>query len=101
MTKPNKNMLKRLTNHQAGKSQRKLAKKFNCHQSYIRKTLKQKTEIVLRKMREKIPQRTDPQKPVRDQNALLYCENTKLRKKMHLDDESYFNLWLSTINGNV
>ena len=78
MTKPNINMLKRLTNHQVGNSQRKLARKFNCHQSYISKTLKQKTEIVLRK-REKIPQRIDPQKLVRDQNALLYCENTKIK----------------------
>ena len=51
--------------------------------------------------REKIPQRTDPQKPVRNQNALLYCEITKIPKKWILDDESYFKQSHSTINGNV
>ena len=98
MTKVNVSKLKRKVNNKTGLSQSMLAKRFKCHQTYIGKTLQHKTNIELRK-KEKIPDRTPEQKV----KARPKC-TTLLRKYKDyawiMDDESYFTLSHSTINGN-
>lgn len=51
MTKSNVSKLKRLVNRKSGLSQYVVSKSFNCHPTYIGKTLKRKTNIKLRKKR--------------------------------------------------
>ena len=63
MTPTNVKRLKSLVDHKAGISQRKLAKKFNCSQQFISKTLKSKTAIKYKK-RTTIPGRSDKQRAI-------------------------------------
>ena len=98
MTSKKIDQLKKMFNNKDNISQTKASRKFNCTQQYISKILKTKTDIRKRK-KCKIPSRPDDQK---DQARAKY--GRILRKfKNHmwvLDDESYFTLSHSTINGN-
>ena len=97
MTKKNVAKLKTLFDHLDGVSQNQADRKFKCHMSLVNKTLKTKTEIRCKK--KKIPEQTDAQK----QKARERCG--RLLRKFQgcswiIDDESYFTLKHSTINGN-
>ena len=84
--------------HKCGISQLKYAKKLKCSHQYISKTLKTKTSIRKRK-KIKIPKRTDAQRArIRRLCGHLY-KNYKDFIWI-LDDESYFTLSNSEINGN-
>ena len=98
MTKSGIDKLCKIFVHKCGIFQRKAARKMKCDQSYICKTLKTKTSIRKRK-KIKIPARTDIQKS----NARKLCRRIfcNFRKRYWiLDDESYFTLDNSEINGN-
>ena len=92
-----KSTLKRLVNHKAGHSQRKLASRFKCSQKLVYNVLKAMSISCWKK--QTIPGRTDAQiKAARPKCAALY---RKYRlKNWILDDESYFTLSHSSINGN-
>ena len=60
MTKTNLSKIK-IFDHKDSISQTQASKQFNCHQTYICKTLQRHTEIKLRK-KQKIPERTEEQK---------------------------------------
>ena len=84
-------------NHKASISQRQSARKFNISQVWVGQILKKNLVIVRKKM--KISSRTDQQKMVaRAKCGNLYRKNHKI--SWVLDDESYFILGHSTINGN-
>jgi hypothetical protein len=94
MTKKNIKALKSLFDH----NHRQAAKKFGCSQPLVCQTLKKHTEIKKRK-KVKIPKRTDEQK----QKIRTLCGRLYLKYQNTLwiiDDESYFTLTHSTINGN-
>ena len=98
MTKPNITKLKAMFDHKDNVTQTQSAKKFNCHQSFISKTLARHSDIQCRK-KTKIPLRTEAQK------AIIRTKCGRLYRKFHnfdwvMDDESYFTLKHSTINGN-
>ena len=98
MTKSGLSKLSKLFDHKCGISQRKGAKIMKCTQAYINKTLKTKTSIKKRK-KTKIPKRTTTQKD----KVRTLC--SRLYKKYKdfiwvLDDESYFTLANTEINGN-
>ncbi|KAL4490738.1 hypothetical protein ABPG72_021792 [Tetrahymena utriculariae] len=98
MTQKNIKKLTLMFDHQDGVSQRQAAKEFDCDHSYISKTLKKKTQIRAMK-KQKIPDRTDLQK----KQAQTKCGRLLRKYKNHLwviDDESYFTLSHSTLNGN-
>lgn len=98
MTKRQINRLKIMFDHKDKVSQRQAARKFNCSQSFICKTLKTKSAIKKRK-KKKIPKRTEAQKAkAQPLCGRLYRKSEK--KSLILDDESYFTLSHSTINGN-
>ena len=61
MTRTNIERLKLIFDHKDGVSQRQTAKKFNCTQQHISKTLKRRTNIKSRK-KIMIPKRSDQQK---------------------------------------
>ena len=98
MTKRAISQLTKLFDHKCGISQRIASKKFKCSQSLISKTLKTKTSIKKRKQM-KIPSRTESQ---RAKNRRLCGQLYKNYKDFIwvLDDESYFTLSNSQINGN-
>ena len=98
MTKCAISQLTKLFDHKCGISQRIASKKFKCSQSLISKTLKTKTSIKKRKQM-KIPSRTESQ---RAKNRRLCGQLYKNYKDFIwvLDDESYFTLSNSQINGN-
>jgi len=84
--------------HKDGVTQAQAANKFKCQQSFITKTLARHTDIQCRK-KNKIPMRTEAQK------ATIRAKCGRLYRKFHnldwvMDDESYFTLKHSTINGN-
>lgn len=91
--------LKSMFNHKDGISQRQAARKFGCDQSYICKTLKEKTTIRKRK-KIKIPKRNEDQKAKAKRLCGRLYRKT-VSKSIILDDESYFTLGHSTINGNA
>jgi hypothetical protein len=99
--KINKNRIRRLKkmfDHHDGVSVRQAARKFGCDHSYIVKTLAKKTEIRVRK-KKKIPLRTDDQR----ERIRLCCDRLYRKlagKSCIIDDESYFTLKHSTMNGN-
>ena len=96
-TKRAKSTLKRLTNNKCGISQRKLARRFKCSQSSINKQLKQLSIRCWKKQR--IPGRTEAQmEAARPKCSTLYRKYRD--REWILDDESYFTLSHSTINGN-
>lgn len=97
-TKKKVTQLKKMFDNNDGISTRMAAAKFNCSKSMISKTLKEKTYIRYRK-KKIIPDRTP------DQQALAKTKCGRLIRKFSgrafiLDDESYFTLSHSTINGN-
>jgi len=84
--------------NRSGRSTRKAARKYNISETYVRKVLSTKTSIKCRK-KQKIPDRTELQAD----EAKKRC--SVLTKKYQnfewiLDDESYFTLSHSSINGN-
>lgn len=98
MTKKKIKQLGKKIDHQHGISQRSLAKKFNVNQSYICKTIKQKTIIRYHK-KIKAPKRTP------EQQSLVRPKCSKLveifrKKQVIIDDESYFGLSNCNISGN-
>jgi len=95
--KQTKKKLKRLVNNKDGVSQRKLAGRFQCTQSYVNRVIK---SIGIKKYKkQKIPDRSDQQKLVnRAKCATLYRKYRD--REWILDDESYFTKPHSTINGN-
>ena len=98
ITNRKKTALKAYFNHKSGVSQRSAARKFNISLSYVNKLLKEQSDIRCRK-RIKIPLRTEAQK------HLAKTKYSRLYRKYNnfffvLDDESYFTLSHSTINGN-
>jgi len=79
-------------------SQSQAARKFNCSQEFIFLTLKNKTEISLYK-KTVIPKRNERQvEEIRVRSDRLYRK--LLNKQCIIDDESYFTLAHSSINGN-
>ncbi len=83
--------------HKATISQRQAARKFDISQLMVHKILK-KNHITCRK-KMKIPSRTDAQKiSARTKCGNLYLNNRNI--SWIIDDESYFTLSHSTINGN-
>lgn len=98
MTKTNIKRLKASFDHKDTISQRQAARKFQCSQQFISQTLKNKSSIITRK-KMKIPKRTDEQKAKIRPRCRRLLE--KLRGKCCvMDDESYFTLSHSHINGN-
>ena len=96
-TKRATSTLKRLTNNKSGISQRKLAKRFECSLSYINKKLDSLSINCWKK--QTIPDRTEGQKAVARPKCATLFRKYKDRQWI-LDDESYFTLSHSTINGN-
>ena len=98
MTKNGIKRLVKLFDHKCGISQTKAARKMKCSQPLINWTLKTKTLIRKRK-KTKIPKRTVAQKAkIRPMCRKLYYKYKKV--VWILDDEFYFTLTHSHINGN-
>ena len=90
--------LKAYFNHKSGRSQRKMARKFNCHYTYIGKILKSKTNIKNYK-KHKRPYLNDNQKKA----ARPKCRQMILKYgnfEFIIDDESYFTLGNAVQPGN-
>lgn len=90
--------LKSMFNHRSGISQRQASRKFDIQQSYVHKLLKTKSNIRV-KNKTKIPGRTNAQKA----SARTKCSRLCSKFANHdfiVDDESYFTLSHSSINGN-
>jgi len=90
--------LKTKLDHRDGVSQRQLARKFKCTQPYINQIIKKYTKIRCYK-KKKIPKREKAQK------AKIRTICGRLTRKFKdfqwiIDDESYFTLNHSMINGN-
>lgn len=98
MTNKGLKRLERMFNNKDGVSQRQAARKFNCSQKHISKTLSTKLSISARK-KIRIPKRSEQQK----EQAQTKCSRLfqKLQGKLCIiDDESYFTLAHTNINGN-
>jgi len=89
-------LLKHLSTHKSSKSQ--AARKFGCVKSYVSKTLKKHTDVPVRH-KKIIPNRNKAQKPKRQQLSGRLCRKF-VDHEWVIDDESYFNLKHSNINGN-
>ena len=98
MTKKNVKRLKTMFDHKDGVSQTQAARKFRCSQPYICKTLASKTTIRARK-KMKIPKRTDQQRAVARTKCSRLCQIFQ-NDVCIMDDESYFTLAHTSINGN-
>lgn len=98
MTKKHIGTLKTMFNHKDSVSQRQAARKFNCSQQYISKTLKNKTTIRKRK-KIKIPKRSEQQQALAQTKCSRIYQKLKNRLCI-MDDESYFTLAHTSINGN-
>jgi transposase len=97
MTTRKKAALKRAMDNKDGISQRQAAQRFQCSQPTINRTLK-KLGIKARK-KQRIPQRTEKQQS--DAKKLCGRLYRKFSKAAWIiDDESYFTLSHSTVNGN-
>lgn len=84
--------------HKDKVSQRKASRKYNICQSYVNKILKTKSKIKKR-IKRTIPKRTEHQKRM----SRLRCSTLWRKTKdisIIMDDESYFTLSHSSINGN-
>ena len=98
MTKRAIKRLRTLFDHQCGISYRQAARKMKCHYSFIAKTLKKYSNIKCRK-KTTIPKRTTKQKLIiQTRCGRLYSK--LLGNSVIMDDESYFTLDHSSINGN-
>jgi hypothetical protein len=90
--------LKAMFDHSDRISMRQAARKFKCDPSYICKTLAKKTSIK-NYAKENIPDRQESQQErIKTGIDRVYRDFSK--KSVILDDESYFTLSHSTINGN-
>ena len=74
------------------------ARKFDCSKSHLHKTLIEKTTIVCRK-KINIPEQSAAQK-VRIKTCVVWLYRKLGGISCVMDDESYFTLSHSTINGN-
>ncbi len=90
--------LKAMFNHSDKVSTRQAGRKFKCDQSYIVKTLAKKTKIN-NYSKENIPDRTEDQRP-RIKTGIDRVYRKLQKKSAIIDDESYFTLSHSSINGN-
>ena len=94
--------LKNMVNHKAGVSQRKLANKFNIHQSTVGRILK-KNGLKHRK-RQPAPKRSEAQIQRQNEQLAGACgdgwANLDDPRDLVLDDESYFPLNGAEIPGN-
>jgi hypothetical protein len=97
MTSKNVQKLKCQFNHKDGKSQRKAAREFGVSQTYIFKLLK-KCSIDCKK-KQTIPDRNEEQAAVAKTKCRALTEKYRNRKWI-LDDESYFTLSHTSMNGN-
>jgi len=98
MPKKKVDQLKRVFDHQDKISYRQAGRKFNIVPSYVHKIIKTKTTIKKNK-KKTIPDRTEQQKLLaRPKCGRLYRKIQNF--EWILDDESYFTLSHSTINGN-
>ena len=98
MTKAGIKRLCTLFDHKCNISHRQAARKMKCHHTLIGKVLKKYTNIKCRK-KTKIPKRTEEQK------AKIRIRCSRLFRKLAgnsiiMDDESYFTLAHTSINGN-
>lgn len=93
--------VKKIRNHfnrRAGRSQKKCAKTFNMHQSYVSKWLQNRTKVRHLK-RTKRPKMTASQKKLaRPKCRRLYLKYGEVDFVM--DDESYFTFSNTTLSGN-
>lgn len=96
----NKNIQKigRLFENKSGCSQRNVARKFKCDQSYISKILHSKTGIRTYKKTRKPNRNEQQKKDIRPKCRKLYNQYHHLDVLM--DDESYFTLSNSALAGN-
>jgi len=85
-------------NHRSGRSQTKYARRINCHQTYIGKILKNKTNVKCRK-KLKRPYQTDKQRKDTRPKCRRLLQNNRYTEFI-IDDESYFNLSNSSAPGN-
>lgn len=98
MTTKGIHRLKMMFNNRDRVSTTQAARKFNCSQQFISKTLRKKTAIRCYK-KKKIPNRNDKQREkIKTLCGRLYRKMSK--KSCIIDDESYFTFSHSTINGN-
>ena len=98
MPKAKVSKLKAMFDHKDGVSQRQVARKFSISQTYVCKILKNKSEIRYRK-KQIIPARSEKQKAkIKTLCGRLYRKFSQFT--WVIDDESYFTLKHSTINGN-
>ena len=98
MPKKKVKRLQGMFDHHDSISQSQAASKFNVTQQYISQILAKKTAIKARK-KIKIPKRTEQQRAIaRTKCGRLY--QMFLRRKCIMDDESYFTLQHTSINGN-
>jgi transposase len=97
-SKTNIKRLQKKLDHSHGISQRMLARMFGCHQSYVCRTIQRKTSIEFRK-KENAPDRSSKQKLVVRPKCSRLVKIFR-KKKIVLDDESYFYLCNFDISGN-
>jgi hypothetical protein len=97
MTPKNVQKLKRQSNHKDGKFQRKAAREFGVSQSYICKLLK-KCSIDCKK-KQTISDRNEEQAAAAKNKCRTLTEKYRNREWI-LDDESYFTISRTCINGN-
>jgi transposase len=98
MDKKNVEKLKRMFNNKDGVSQTQASRRFDCSQPYICHILKHKTEIRFHK-KKNIPSRDDGQlAKIKPRCRFLYRNFRNFQ--FILDDESYFTLANTTLNGN-
>lgn len=98
MTPKSIKRLKTMFDHSDRVSTRQAARKFRCTQPHIVKTLAKYTDIAVYK-KQNIPDRKDCQKE-RIKKCIDRLYRNSQGKSIILDDESYFTLSHSTINGN-
>jgi len=98
MDKKHIDQLKKTFDHHHGVSQRQVARRFNCVQSYISKILKDKTNIRYYK-KKKIPHRSESQL-ARIKPLCRHIYRNFRNFDFVLDDESYFTYANTTLAGN-
>ena len=90
---------KKYFNHKSGRSQRKLARRINCTQSYISYILNKRTDI--RKYKKyKRPKLTAQQQAVMRPKCRILLKKYD-KKHFILDDESYFTLSNYNMSGMI
>ena len=90
--------VKNYFNHKSGRSQRKMARKFNCHFTYIGKILKKRTNITKYKKRKRPYLNANQKKAARPKCRQMISKYG--RYEFIIDDESYFTLDNAAQSGN-